>query len=79
LEPSCGDILKSKTLTSKAQLMSSAIPWPQLGSMLIWMYAISKAILGHESIHSNQICTKVALDKLKRVHTEKHPAHLRGE
>lgn len=33
-------------------------------------------MLGHESIQSTQIYTKVSIEKLKEVHTQKHPARL---
>ena len=40
---------------------------------------IIQAILGHESIESTTIYTHVAIDRLKAVHTETHPARLTRE
>jgi uncharacterized protein (DUF305 family) len=34
-----------------------------------------QAMLGHESIQSTQIYTKLSVSKLKEVHTANHPAH----
>lgn len=36
-------------------------------------------MLGHESIQSTQIYTKVSVEKLKKVHSAKHPARLERE
>jgi integrase/recombinase XerD len=36
-------------------------------------------ILGHENVQSTQIYTKVSVEKLKRVHEQKHPAGLKRE
>ncbi len=40
---------------------------------------IIQIILGHESIETTTIYTHVAIDRLKAVHTETHPARLTRE